>query len=296
LFQLLAVYHFVVCAFLAPPFEKKMFGMLGRLSILLATWAASAPVVLAAFPTPIKKYEQDTGGGFILIMLVALLIAAPVVALVIRAEQKRRHNLQALADSLGFTFHLRATAEDDELMSDTRLEKKGHGLFGNSGSIGSILTAPTTDDLRLVVFEFFYLENSGGDNNNSSTIYHTVARMDSPLLQLPKFMLEPASLLTKAKTLVGFKGVDFAEHPAFMSVYHLAGEHEPALRRIFTPPLIRYCEAHPGLTIEGRGERLIVYRQQRLKAEILRAFLDEAKKVLSLFVQAGVSSSSAKAR
>lgn len=169
--------------------------------------------------------------------------------------------------------------------------KKGSGLGGSSSGI-SILTLPATEDLLLRVFEFSHLRSDGtGDSNSSSTIYYTVARMDSPLLQLPTFILQPASLVTRAKKFVGLEGLSFPEHPTFSDACHLAGENAPALRRIFNPTILHYCEEHPGLTIEAQNGRLIVFRQQRLKAELFHSFLDEAEELFDLLVEAGRATS-----
>lgn len=242
--------------------------------------------MLAAFPEPDKKYG-DNSGLFVLGMIGVAIFGVALVAVLLRAQEKRRRNLQALADSLGFNFHLTPTADEKSLIATTRMWKKGRGLGGSTSSISSILAAPATDDLLLRVFEFSY----GTDTDSSSTIHHTVARMDSPLLQLPTFILQPASLMTRAKKFVGLDGLSFPEHPTFSDACQLAGEDEPALRRIFNPAILLYLEEHPGLTIEAQHQRLIVYRQQRMKAELLPAFLEEAKNLLGLFIDAGRATS-----
>lgn len=239
------------------------------------------PPTLAAFPEPDKKYGDNSGLVALGVIGVALFCVA-LVTVIFRAQQKRRRDLQALAESLGFTFHVWPTADEEDLLAETRMWKKGRGLGGSSSSISSILTAPSTDDLLLRVFEF-----SSGAGDDSGLIHSTVARMDSPLLQLPTFILQPASLVTRAKKFVGFEGLSFPEHPNFGNACHLAGEDERALRRIFNPAIIHYFEEHPDLTIEAQDQCLIVYRPQRMKAELFPAFLDEAKDLLRLFVDAG---------
>jgi hypothetical protein len=214
------------------------------------------------------------------------LFCVALLTVFFRAQQKRRRDLEALAESLGFTFHFWPTADEEDLLAETRMWKKGRCVGGSTSSISSILTAPATDDLLLRVFEF-----SHGDGEGSGLIHSTVATMDSPLLRLPAFILTPASLVTRATKFVGFEGLSFPEHPTFDKTRHLAGEDEPALRRIFNPAIIHYCEEHPGLTIEAQDQRLLVHRQQRLKAELFRAFLDEAKDLLGLFVDAGRATS-----
>ena len=242
--------------------------------------------MLAAFPEPDKKYGDNSGLVALGIIGVALFCVA-LVTVLYRAQQKRQRDLQALAESLGFTFHLWPTADEENFLAETRMWEKGRGLGGSTSRLSSILAAPATDDLLLRVFEFSY----GTDSDCSSTIYYTVARMDSPLLRLPTFILQPASLVSRAKKFAGFEGLSFPEHPTFGHACHLVGEDEPALRRIFNPAIIQYCEEHPGLTIEAQDRRLIVYRQQRMKAELVAAFLDEAKDLLGLFVDAGRATS-----
>jgi hypothetical protein len=278
--------------------------MIKRLLILLAICAACTDIrlgaaqsnetltrlkgtpMLAAFPETDKKYG-DNSGLFALGMIGLAVFGVALVAILLQVQEKRLRNLQALADSIGFTFHATPTADEKNLLAKTRMWKKGRGLGGSTSGISNILAAPATDDLLLRVFEFFYRAN----DEVGSTIHYTVARMDSPLLQLPTFILQPASLVTRAKKFVGLEGLGFPEHPTFGDAYHLAGEDEPALLRIFNPAIIHYSEEHPGLTIEAQDQCLIVYRQQRMKAELFSAFLDEAKDLLGLFVDAGRATS-----
>ncbi|HEV3409185.1 MAG TPA: hypothetical protein VG095_02745 [Chthoniobacterales bacterium] len=220
-------------------------------------------------------------GPVIVVVIVAgifLLIALLIVWIFMR-ERKRTQKIEAVAKSLGFTFRKKPTPEDKTLLADSTLGRSGHGR-----SFSNVIEALAVQDARITIFDYSY---ASGTDERRSTTTQTVMRMQSPLLNLPAFVLRPESLLSKALKLVGFTDINFAEHPEFSRKYLLGGQDQEAVRRLFTPEIIAFCEQHPRIYIEGAGDRLIFYRQGiRQKPENLEAFLNEGKAVLALFVQA----------
>jgi hypothetical protein len=67
-------------------------------------------------------------------------------------------------------------------------------------------------------------------------------------------------------------------------MYHLRGEDEAAIRALFQPPILAALEQHPGLTIEGNGSQLFIFREgDVLDPEKWPAFFDEARQIARLF-------------
>jgi hypothetical protein len=111
-------------------------------------------------------------------------------------------------------------------------------------------------------------------------------------LQAPDFNLQPENVLHHM--MEGFLGkmtqydvgkdIDFTSHPVFSGQYFLKGADEAAIRARFQPEILAYFEAHPGLTVEVRGDGLVFYRHSELvEGGGIRTLLADALGVLQLF-------------
>ena len=202
-----------------------------------------------------------------------------IIAFFFMVERKRRQQLDALTKARGWTYRNKPTGDDNQLLSGTML-----GTYGETQHLTNIIELPESDGARITLFDFDY---TSGDDERSRTIYQTVARIQSPQLRLPSFVLRPESFLSKAAKLVGYDDINFAEHPEFSRRYLLSGQDQAAVRRVFTPAVIQFCEAHPKLVIEANGDRMVVYRQGvRVKTNALDPFIEEARSLARLFSEA----------
>jgi hypothetical protein len=106
-------------------------------------------------------------------------------------------------------------------------------------------------------------------------------------LNLPPFDLRPEGVLLKIAQSLGMKDIDFADAPGFSRMYMLRGQDEAAIRQLFTPALLRFCEANRGLWISGAGNLLWFHREnRRAKAVDLDAFVNAARETVALFINA----------
>jgi hypothetical protein len=84
----------------------------------------------------------------------------------------------------------------------------------------------------------------------------TLAVYDSPRVRVPAFALRPESALDRITATFGSQDIDFPDHPDFSSRYLLRGDEEAAVRRAFTPDVLRALERHPLCVLAGSGGRL----------------------------------------
>ena len=220
----------------------------------------------------------------VMLILVGILgLVAGFVAFFFMVERKRRQQVAALAKARGWTFRDKPTNEDNQLLAGTVL-----GRQGDTRHISNIIDLPEPSGVPMTLFDFDY---TSGDEHRTTT-YQTVARVSSAQLRLPSFVLRPESLLSKAMKLVGYDDINFAEHPEFSKRYLLGGQDQEAVRRVFTPAGIQFCEQHPKLVVEANADRLIVYRQGlRVKPDALDRFIEEAKTLTRLLGEAGAGAS-----
>ena len=188
-----------------------------------------------------------------------LVFASIAVAVNIRMERKRTEALRAAAAALGLQF-----ADTDE----TGLQSgfAGFNLFehGSSRSIRNIAYG-RVDDAEVMLFDYSYTTGSG---KNRSTHRQTVAFFQSDTLDLPEFVARPERLFDKIGQVFGYQDIDLPMHPDFSRRYILRGTDEGRIRDFFRPDVARYFEANPGLSVEAKFDRFILYRPgRRLNAE-----------------------------
>ena len=230
---------------------------------------ACFPLVLADAPA--------SAGPLIVLVAVMLALTAGLIGLGFYLEARRTKRFAALAAARGFKFRPAATTADDSLLKDSHLAAHGH-----SPRISNIIEAANVNDVALTLFDFAY---TVGHARSRKRRMRTVLRMQSRLLQLPAFVMKPESIFAKMGDMEGYADINFPEAPQFSKACLLRGEDEAAVRQVFTPEVIRFCEGHPNISIEGNGDRLLVYRERRrLKLEDFDAFVAEGQELAALFV------------
>ena len=146
------------------------------------------------------------------------------------------------------------------------------------------------EEQSFVVFDFEYskihrhrFETRPGSLRRTDFV-QTVCAVHVPGGDIPEFTLAPAGLGDAFLGLFGGRDIDFAQEPTFSGAYLLRGPDPDAIGRLFGRGAARYLGEHTGWTVQGRGEWIVYYRDERTVApEGLTAFLWEAKAVHSSF-------------
>jgi hypothetical protein len=183
-----------------------------------------------------------------------------------RLEAKRRETLRGIAAQLGLQF-----ADTDE--TGLRSGFSGFNLFshGRNQMIRNIAYG-RLEDVEVMVFEYSYVTGSG---KNRQTHHQTVGFFQSDGLSLPEFVARPENLFHKIGQVFGYQDIDLPLHPEFSSRYILRGVNEGAIRDFFTSGVARFFEANPGLSVEAKFDRFILYRPgKRLKPEMWHGWLN----------------------
>ncbi|MBT8264576.1 MAG: SulP family inorganic anion transporter, partial [Muriicola sp.] len=81
---------------------------------------------------------------------------------------------------------------------------------------------------------------------------------------IPLFMLDKEGLLGALYSLAGYKDIEIQDHPDFNKRFHLSGEDEDAISRLFTDELVLYLESNPYYHIESNGSALMILKKERL--------------------------------
>jgi hypothetical protein len=188
----------------------------------------------------------------------------------VRSTRLRREAFARYAQAWGMKFDPTPRAVD-------RLPFERLPLFGLGRSHDAINRIHgELEGLALEAFDYWYVTGSG---RSRTTHRQTVVGVQGPL-GLPEFTLCPEGVIAKLAAALGAQDIDFTTSPEFSGLYMLRGPQEDAVRRCFGQGARDYFERHPGFTVEGNGDALVVYRPDRsVKVEDLRAALHQALEI-----------------
>lgn len=211
----------------------------------------------------------------ILVVAVVGLLIAIGAGVAMYTEKRRREALQEVADSMGLAF---LPAGDQKLLSALSLLP----LFGKGRSRQMAnLILGETDDVTMGVFDYRYTTGGG---KNSQTHHQTVVYFQAPDLQLPNFEMKPQHFFHGIGKIFGYQDIDFETHPRFSKAFLLRGQDEDRIRARFTPEVLSALEQMPGISLEGQGQQLVLYREsKRSKPDKLQESIQEGFRVFALF-------------
>jgi hypothetical protein len=211
-----------------------------------------------------------------------LVLAGVPVWLMWRHERNRTKSLRATATSLGATLTPKVTAAEMVAL----LDRSCLGSHGHVRALTNLMEIAGTEELRIQVFEYYYCI---GPDATGTHFQQTVLRMQSPMLNLPEFVVHPEPFFYDYGNALGLQHINFPLDREFDRTFTVRGTDEAAIRAVFTPAVIRFFREHPGLVLEGDGDRLLFYHSAKtLKPDELAVFLEEGKEATALiFAAAG---------
>jgi carbonic anhydrase len=213
------------------------------------------------------------------LLFFGLLFGGSIYAIVSYRDRERLRKIEEQARSLGWTFRRQPTRADNDLPIGCYLAETGR-----NPAVSNVLEIARTDELNFVLFDYEYTVSYG---KSEHTPHQTIARIKSPLLKLPSFLLFPETIFSKIAKVFGQTDVNFEDSPVFSDQYILRGQNEAALRAIFSPALRNALEPLEHLTIEGADDVLFIFRcERRIKAEEFVSRIEEGKRILKLFFEA----------
>ena len=253
-------------------------GFLGITCFVVLTLASAGDL----FARSRSSSHSSASGALIFVIIAAVvLFIAGLVAVLFYVDRKRSEKIQAIATRLGFTFRRKPTDADKALIVGCHIANAGH-----SHITSNILEAAQTDELRMTLFDHVYTVGYG---KSSQQYNQTVTRMQSPLLNLPAFVLFPETFFSKIGKLFGGADINFPDAPQFSKKFILRGPDEAAIRSLFTPALRQFLEQQPppSLSLDGAGDTLFVHRtSRRAKPEQIESYVAEGKQILAKFFEA----------
>ena len=181
---------------------------------------------------------------------------------------RRRKEVQETAQLMGFDWFDQAPALATAPFADFELFTRGH-----SHAVSNVMRGQIGGQ-NVLIFDYRYTTGSG---KNRSSHSQTVVGIVGGGGKLPDFTLSPESFLDRILEAFGYQDLDFDEDPEFSKCFLLRGKDVERIREVFGPEVREHLLNHRGISVEKRGDSMIVYRWNRLCApKLLPEFAAEA--------------------
>jgi len=215
-------------------------------------------------------------------ILLGLLFMGAVIVLVIVATiynskkaRERTEYLRGVANLLGWQFGQEAPMNWIPNMGSFGLFNSGH-----SKSISNVMFGHS-NGVKAALFDYTYVTGHG---KHRTTHYQSVVYFEPTDLHLPFFSLRPENFMHKFIAALGYQDIDFGNRPTFSSQYLLRGNDEQAIRNAFHDALLAFYEANPGISTDGGGNQIFIFREGRhTPPDQVRAFIDWAAGLQNVF-------------
>jgi len=210
----------------------------------------------------------------VVVVIVVLLFAKYARKL----ERERTLGLKSSATLLGWQF-----SEEAPMSYLPNLDNFALFGHGHNKQIKNLMYGET-NGVKAALFDYIYVTGSGKSRH---THYQSVVYFEPRHLNIPFFSLRPENALHKLIAAFGYQDIDFDNHPTFSSKYLLRGTDEQAIRNTFGDALLAFYETNPGLSTDGGGNQLFIFRQgYRTPPHEAQSFINWAAQVQNVFLRA----------
>ncbi|MBC8031060.1 MAG: hypothetical protein H7Z16_13180 [Pyrinomonadaceae bacterium] len=214
--------------------------------------------------TQILTFGLGLGAFLAVIITIAVLVSRRAK----RLERERTLGLKSSATLLGWQF-----GEEAPLNYLPNLDKFALFSEGHSKQIKNLIYGET-NGVKAAVFDYVYVTGGG---KHQQTHYQSVVYFEPSNLNLPFFSLRPENFLHKFIAALGYQDIDFGNRPTFSSQYLLRGNDEAAIRNTFSDALLAFYETNPGISTDGGGNQIFIFRQgYSAPPDQIRALIDWA--------------------
>ena len=186
--------------------------------------------------------------GFIAVIAV---VVVGFAALAVYSSWQRAKALQELAESLGFEFQPKVGLDFIKRIPKFQLLTAGH-----SHVVRNVLSG-SSESTQVMIFDWQFTTGGG---KNSTTYLTTIAAIQSVELDLSPFYLRPETVFDWLGMTFDGRDIDFEDRPIFSKKFHLHGNNEKQIRRMFDLEVCEFFERHEGFYAEGHREWLIFYK------------------------------------
>lgn len=191
--------------------------------------------------------------------LIALGFFGALAGVAFFIHERRRIGFEKLARRRGLMFH--ELAPKSVRLPEDFIREVETGIVVNSTHRRVLELDADKGRVKICELLRYRARSEGGQRGYYSL---SVAMIEFPDRELPRFSLDPEKLRHKLVDLKKGEDIDFEDSAGFSGKYLLRGDSEPAIRDFFTPGRRAFFERHPRLHLRSYGSVVVFYRIPRL--------------------------------
>jgi hypothetical protein len=97
---------------------------------------------------------------------------------------------------------------------------------------------------------------------------------------IPEFTLDREGFLDKLSAFAGFKDIPIQNHDDFSKRFHLVGENEQGIAKLFNDDVTHFFESNPYYHVESNGDAILIFEKERLASvKEIKALFDFGKRL-----------------
>jgi hypothetical protein len=193
--------------------------------------------------------------GPVFLFLLFGIFAVVVIVLGLYFSAKRRKELEAIANRLGFKFYPGGSFDFED-------QYRFFELFQRGGSRRSYnLIAGRDGEIDVKLFDYRY---STGSGKNRTTHNRSACILDIPVRYgFPYMIIRPEGFFDKFASIVGFNDIDF-ESVEFSKKYYVKGKDRRFAYDVVHPRMMEFLLEVGGVFIELGNRSVLVHHNRRL--------------------------------
>jgi hypothetical protein len=185
-----------------------------------------------------------------------LILLGFIVALMLRImlfmRQRRTQDMAGVAQKLSLQFYPEGSNQLSPLLANLAFFSWGKYKRITNLMMGKLAGK---SNISVAIFDYRFAVNAkeGTKRFSQSVVLFFVQEM-----LLPQFYLHPVQGVNKLGHWIGFRPINFPNHPDFAQKYHLISNEELPVRQLFHPELIEFLEEE-NFYAEANGAYLVLY-------------------------------------
>lgn len=104
---------------------------------------------------------------------------------------------------------------------------------------------------------------------------------------IPEFTLDREGFLEKLSAFAGFKDIPIENHDDFSKRFHLVGDNEAGIAKLFNDDVTHFFESNPYYHVESNGSSILIFEKERLASvKEIKGLFDFGKRLKQVIATA----------
>lgn len=209
----------------------------------------------------------------VLFFLLAAVGVGVLAYLSYQQEKRRREELGALAQQLGWHYSSRRDHSHDDQYAHFEIFRRGHSRYAYNTLMGEVTTEGRSFPVKMG--DFHYKVTSGTGKNRSTRTYNfSYVILHIPLQQFPDLLIRPEGMFDKLAGSFGFDDIDF-ESAEFSRQFYVTSNDKRFAYDVLHPQMMEFLlETQPPAIDLEQGRCCLSDGSRRWNPAEFREMLD----------------------